>query len=50
MIWLRVKTVVVDPMLVGIGEFTAHFRTYFSEIGMLTEGTWSLHDPLKMGP
>ena len=31
-----VKTVVVDPILVGIGEFTAHVRTDFS-------GNWDVH-------
>ena len=25
------KTVLVDPILVGIGEFTTQFRTYFSD-------------------
>ena len=40
-----VKTVVVDFMLVGIGEFTTDFRTYFSwewdvhwGYGLLTHG------------
>ena len=36
-IWL-VKHVMVDPMLVGIGEFTTHFGTCLSGwIGMFTE-------------
>ena len=34
-----VKTVLGYPILVGIGEFTTHFRTYFRGwIGMFTGG------------
>ena len=34
-----VKTVLGDPILVGMGEFTTQFSTFFSGwIGMFTEG------------
>ena len=37
-IWLRVKTVLGSHF--GVGEFTTHFRAYFSGwIGMFTGGT-----------
>ena len=37
--WLLVKTVLVDPILVGLGEFTTHFRLpILVGIGMFTGG------------
>ena len=47
-----VKTVLVHPILVGIGEFTTHFRTYFSGDREVHWGTiWILtHGHTKRTP
>ena len=39
LIWLWVKTVLVDSILVGIGELTTHFRTDFS-VGIESDVPW----------
>ena len=49
LIWVCLSKPFWDPILVGIGEFTTHFRTYFSDWLMFTGGTiWLLtHDHLR---